>query len=168
MILDLDRIPLFAPNRFDFHDFLMGTAKDGKLRYYDEFFRYTDRQLERYHDYIQYMFPTDRKSKYELAPTVSVQDARCWGQEEPIVRNMRKAYKRMKQFYSDSERWITPNNHNYRRISRMLRSMRMFSLNNEADDFFSFVSDIYEKNESIIGSKTYEYWIKNNENNEGK
>ena len=83
---------------------------------------------------------------------------------ERIKANMQKSYIKIRKSYRLDRRpeWLTPNNHNFLRISRILRSLHVFGLNKEADEFFGYLSKIYENIPKIISEKTWEIWNERN------
>ena len=150
---------IFAPKTHDIEKFLSGTGKDYKGRSFTSILAYTNHQLECSHDYIQYIFPTDTSSMYVSAPIVSIEDAIKMRKNAAIQTNLHLATKRMIKFYSESKTWNTKNNHNFKRISRILRSLRLFGCDNDADLFYEFIisQDLQNVNE-----ETMSYWKKNN------
>ena len=91
-----------------------------------------------------------------------------------IIRNMRKSFERMLDFYGleytdgqvretiyfkeSLKRWCTPKNHNFLRITRILKSLKLFGLKKEAVAFFMKLRSIYRERYRIIGKNTYLYW----------
>lgn len=153
---------------YDVYGFLAGDAPDYKGRHFDGILERSNDWLEKCHDYIQLIFPIDRCSSYNLfAPVITISEAEELGKDPVIQENMRKAVKRMMDFYTETG-WITRNNHNCLRISRILRSLRLFHLDAEADDFYDFITKIADEHSGVINAKTRKYWEKNNEKiNEG-
>lgn len=148
---------------YNIHYFLTGDVPDYKGRYFDGILEHSNDWLEKCHDYIQLIFPTDKRSSYSLfAPVVTASEAEELSKDPVIRENMRKAVKRMMDFYAETD-WITRNNHNYLRISRILRSLRLFHLDAEADKFYEFVTEIADKHSDVITTKTRGYWERNNE-----
>ena len=148
---------------YDIRGFLMGNAPDYKGRYFNGILKRSNNYLEKCHTYIQFIFPIDKRSSYSLfAPVVTISEAEELGKDPVIRENMRKAVKRMMDFYAETN-WITRNNHNYLRISRILRSLRLFHLDAEADEFYDFITKIADKHTDVITTKTRGYWERNNE-----
>ena len=148
--------------------FLAGDIPDYKGRYFDGILERSNDWLEKCHDYIQLIFPTDKHSSYNLfAPVITAYEAEELSNDPIVQENMRKAVKRMMDFYAETG-WITRNNHNYLRISRILRSLRLFHLDAEADEFYDFITKIADEHTDVITTKTRGYWERNNEKiNEG-
>lgn len=151
---------IFAPKTHDIEEFLSGIGKDYKGRTFASILAYTNHQLECNHDYIQCIFPTDTPSMYVSVPIVSIEDAIKMRGNTAIQINLHLATKRMIKFYSESKTWNNKNNHNFKRISRILRSLRLFGCDNDADLFYEFVMSQDLQN---VNEKTMFYWKKNNE-----
>ena len=81
---------------------------------------------------------------------------------------MRMSLDRMKRFYGltpcvEEDRvrdWGQPWNHNMLRITRIIRSLRLFNIDNLAQSFYEECREALETN--VIGdfSLTYKYWEK--------
>jgi hypothetical protein len=62
------------------------------------------------------------------------------------------------EFTERAKRWLNSNNHNYLRITRILRSLTLLGLAAEAKEFFAALQRVYLTNTEKIGSYTYNYW----------
>lgn len=81
---------------------------------------------------------------------------------------MHNATERMIGFYTAKNwrgkyPWLTPHNHNYKHISRILRSLRMFGLDAEADLFYCCIIDIVSANPGVVDDTTKVFWATNNQ-----
>jgi hypothetical protein len=54
--------------------------------------------------------------------------------------------------------WICLFDHNYLRITRILKCLIAFGLENEALAFYECLRKIYHQDSDRIGSKTFQYW----------
>lgn len=54
--------------------------------------------------------------------------------------------------------WLTLNNHNMKRISRILRSLTILGLEDESAAFYTALLAIAEKNPKIISKRVLTYW----------
>lgn len=139
---------------------LLGTCFcDPYGRSYEDYLNQTPLQLEMRHNYIQYMFPTDIPSRYVDAPTISADDAYILGKNEAIREDLRLATEVMIKFFTNKKHW-KKYDHNFKRISRILRCLRIFGLDDKADRFYELVVPIVY---SIADEETKIYWIKNNQ-----
>lgn len=130
---------------------------------FHEFLSFDNIELEDNHSWIQWVFPTPEMSDYQYSPPCTLEDVKK--KNNPTIKaNMRRAYRKIRDFYSleRKDKWLTPGNHNFLRISRILRSLRVFGLNDEADEFFDFLTRLKKENSNIISDKTYEFWTRRN------
>ncbi|KAI0142538.1 opioid growth factor receptor conserved region-domain-containing protein [Hypoxylon sp. NC0597] len=143
--------------------------------------RLTDNEIERKHDYIQWLFPLAERSAHN--PTVPVLDYETImifrRHDDDLLReNVRLGLMRMAWFYGfDAEwedggltleaiegpvgkfrRWLRNRNHNHLRISRIIRSLRLLGMPHEAYVFYHTLletNDIWGK---PISATTLQHW----------
>jgi len=159
-------------------DFFKGSGTDDKGRTLEEILSFTDNELERVHNYIQRIFPLNEKSYADpTAPLLTEEDIEEFNLN-PIIRdNIEVVFSRMLRFYgfkyidskiylaeNFSERvseWITYRNHNYLRITRIIKFLKLVSFDKEAEEFFNILERIYSDKHlgKIIGENTYSYWM---------
>jgi hypothetical protein len=159
--------------------FYRGEGRDHRGRLLSHIHQYAFDDLERYHDYIQWLFPLPEPSGANpSAPLLSARDVAAFQSDHALRTTLLQSFRLMLQFYGldvagadDSvevvrganfdERsvvWLTPGNHNFLRISRILRSLSLLGLNGHAAAFLKCLEDIYAGNASIIGTTTVGYW----------
>jgi hypothetical protein len=114
----------------------------------------SDQELERRHDYIQWWFPLPEPSRaVPNSPRLSPEDLRAF--QTPMYQDrMRVSLARMLVFYALNPLWKRPRDHNYLRITRILRSLTLAGLREEALDFRDWV--IRQKPDA--GEQTLEFW----------
>jgi len=54
--------------------------------------------------------------------------------------------------------WITEDNHNFLRITRILTSMRVLGLETYVRALWQCLASVYEHEQNIIGQETYAFW----------
>lgn len=129
--------------------FYEGGGRDSEGRTIDEILAWDDEQLEYCHDYIQWLFPTDRPSAFNPdAPIVTLADREEFANRSELRGKLKRALLRMLSFYgfacidaaaglrikpgsnwdARKRNWLTPNNHNHLRITRMLTSLVLLGL----------------------------------------
>ena len=154
------------------YEFLRGNKKNYNRKSIYDIWEYSLEELETDHHYIQWLFPLQKRSINNLLCPV-VKDIRDIRDPE-IIRNMKKSFERMLEFYGleytdgqvketiyfkeSLKRWCTPKNHNFLRITRILKSLKLFGLKKEAVAFFMKLRSIYRERYRIIGKNTYLYW----------
>ncbi len=143
--------------------FLSGTAPDGEGRLLEEILSWPDDRLEQVHDFIQWLFPLEERSPVNPGAPVldAVTIAEIRGKPE-LQASVRRSYERMRRFYSHSRHWITPGNHNHLRITRILKCLRLVGLEEEAREFFAWLSSTYDeerrKPRPGITARSFEFW----------
>lgn len=158
--------------------FCRGDSPDMYGRLLGDMWDWSDHKLEITHDYIQWMFPTvERSYANPLAPHLEAEDVSQFGGDEEIRQNMRLSFRRILRFYgmewADSgepkvlrtrffaerkQKWFWKRNHNFYRITRILKSLRLAGLDIEARAFFKALSALYREEPSTVGSETFSFW----------
>lgn len=117
---------------------------------------YTDTRLEVEHDYIQWLFPLPEPSRFHPgAPILTAADIQVFHNSKDLKRIMRRALNRMWKFYKYNTHWLTPKNHNFMRITRILRSCTLCGLEKEAKDFLTWLQSL-----TIDVGVSMDYWKK--------
>ena len=176
--------------------FLSGEEIQGKIFKFkscEEFRKANDKNLESHHDYIQVVFPNLEQSGYANKDLYLNKNLEKWKelmQDEELRLKIQKNLKlnliRILKFFGfevtlgeDSE--ITklvakndgvafiPGNHNSLRLTRVLKCLKIFGLDNEYNLIINSINSNkeimtkIEKNPTL--KKSYEYWIKSKETN---
>ena len=126
-----------------------------------------DEDWELQHDFVQWLFATDEPSMFNPdAPVLDVATIARF-QADPLLRHrLRRAFDRWLAFCGvvrtdDGLAFDSPNpkvwfrqNHNWLRITRVLRSLNLLGLADEAQAFFILLATIRAK----IDPTTWRYW----------
>ena len=161
-------------------DFYFGTGTDHRDRKLREILAWDDERLESTHDYIQWLFPLPQPSQFNRhAPLLTDLERAAFRCSDQLRANVLRALGRMLAFYALSMRklpgheegrlrvvavagkkphWLSPGNHNYLRITRILTSLRLVGLAPWADAFFDALAHFYRDQPSVIGAETFGYW----------
>jgi len=142
-------------------------------------------RLEKTHDYIQWLFPLDEPSRCSPdAPVLTPEDIRIFNLNMNFKYSLYKSFLLMLDFYgyvfwiTDGEpfiyprnlsnrlkNWATPNNHNYLRITRILKSMTLLGCPEYAKMFLEVLKELWETcRPDSFGNQKYEegctlwYW----------
>ena len=164
-----------------------------KFKSCEEFRKASDKNLESHHDYIQVVFPNLERSGYANQDLYLNKNLEKWKelmQDEElrlkIQKNLNLNLIRILKFFGfevtlgeDSE--ITklvakndgvafiPGNHNSLRLTRVLKCLKIFGLDNEYNLIINSINsnkEIMTKiNKNLTLKKSYEYWIKSKETN---
>lgn len=160
--------------------FYLGRQPDLEGRTIQAIWAWDFETLEAVHDYIQWLFPLAERSAFNLnAPLVDQTVIQAFHDQPSLRQNLLRSLDVMLRFYglqrqsesttgiavtrldSYSDRqsiWVSRFNHNYLRITRMLRCLMMFGLENEAQAFYESLKEIYQQSGDRIGAETFQYW----------
>ena len=165
----------------DIINFLKGERRAGHDRLtFGEMLALRDGQLEECHDYVQELFPTPEKSKFN--PNAPVLDEETAGaiKEQGLGDKILLAYARFLDFYDiktlpdgqlafkDSlplshprRHWCKPNNHNHLRLTRIIRCLKLLGYGDRATALRRFLIGTYDKWVGNFATlETVEWWRK--------
>jgi hypothetical protein len=161
-------------------DFLRGRRADWAGRWLADIRTWNDTRLEDDHHYIQWLFPLTTESEAVFAPVLREYEVTEIRRDEHLQRELVASLRQMLAFYgfalsseggrplvAPSERyeerqsvWMTPGNHNYRRISRILGSLTLLELGAYARAFLIALEALYSTpaGASAIDGAALWYW----------
>lgn len=123
--------------------------------------------LETSHALIQWIFPLHEKSYHtKYSPVLSPDDIKELRASEIVRGNMKKLLDRFNQFYGLDKHlndglhlfWCNDGNHNLLRITRIIRSLRLFGMDDDAEHFYNQVIAIADKRKINEGTK--DFWAR--------
>jgi hypothetical protein len=129
-----------------------------------------DWAFEMCHDHIQWLFPLHEESSYRECEVLTEGDVKQLRDSASAKANMNVSLARFRLFLglpsapgepfeqSKVSQWCTPYNHNLLRITRVIRSARLFGLEAEALTFYADVRSVAR--EDRVGATTLRYWKK--------
>jgi Opioid growth factor receptor (OGFr) conserved region len=160
--------------------FYSGDGVDSEGRKLSEIWAWDFEELECAHDYIQWLFPLTEVSAFNSdAPLVNEEVVAAFAGDRQLRQNLLKSVTVMLKFYgwhgvvseaeelsieSASDRqareseWICPCDHNYLRITRILKCLMVFGLEQPALAFYTCLEQIYREWSDLIGGETFSYW----------
>ena len=139
--------------------FLRGDALTYDGRSLVELQNLADHALERSHNVVQWMFPTDIGSHYyQDAPVLTTEDIAIMQEDLVIEGAIQLSLTRMIWFYQANDYWITQKNHNFLRITRILRCLWLAGLKHDYVSLSKQLDDIYCDYPDIIGEETFTFW----------
>lgn len=153
--------------------FLTGNGTDKYGRTHGQILSMSDFKLETTHNYIQWLFPLDTPSNYADSIVLTDEMIAAFKADKEILDNLRLAFERMMRFYGFGRNdqgqlvivasrikmrvtWLNRGNHNFLRLTRILKSLRLFGLLDLERDLFAVLHDL--ANEYTFLSQPYEYW----------
>lgn len=161
--------------------FYLGKGYDYAGRTIEEIWSFPTHDLEDIHDFIQWIFPSFSRSEYnEHAPLLTDADIQEFRNSKRLQTNLIKSFEVMLAFYgfvrttdsrgnsvitkSDSFEkrtleWVEKENHNFLRITRILKCLRVLGLQKEALAFYKALDkEMNPAQKEIIGERTYNFW----------
>jgi len=161
-------------------NFLLNKGVNAQGKRITDLWAYPLTKLEYTHNYIQWLFPTNEPSASNpFAPYLESNSIHDYSElTSDDIALMRKnilksldvmlnfyGYKRNRtdfyfatDFVKKSKNWLTRKNHNYLRITRILKSLHIFGLGKYAEGFLKVLEMTYNNNECVIGAETFSYW----------
>jgi hypothetical protein len=162
--------------------FFLGVGTDHQGRKLSQVVQKSDRWLEETHDYIQWLFPLDAESQFNPHAPVLTDDVRAAftnpgsSDRNTLQQNFGLAIHRMLVFYGYSsspgladvsptsewrdmaDNWLTDGNHNFMRMTRMLRSMMLLGRQELARSFHECLVAAARVHPSVISKRTLGFW----------
>ena len=145
----------------NFVNFLTNNEPDFKNRFLKDIWNFSDEDIEYTHDFIQLLFPLNEKSS-------AISNGIYLDSNEAILsikanklatENIVKSSKWFLSFLARNSHWKRKHDHNYLRITRIIKSLRLLVSDQEANKFYeSFMQLIDENLISRINSTTLHYW----------
>src|SRR5262249_5115577 len=133
----------------------------------EQVLEWDDEDWELQHDFIQWLFATDEQSMFNADAPVLDAPAIARFRTDPLLRHrLRRSFDRWLAFCGvvrtdDGLAFDNPNprvwdrrTHNWLRITRVLRSLNLLGLTDEAQVFFALLTSI----QSRIDPATWGYW----------
>ena len=159
-------------------NFYAGRTNSSGYSFDDIIYRWTDDQWEGTHDFIQWVFPLDEKSKHNVkAPVLTYREIVAFQTSNMLRQRMLMAFERFlsfvglkcktnsyggvtiakaKDFSGKLNVWSKPN-HNWLSVTRVLKSLCLMGLDNHASALQVFVLEL--KTEGYpIEDETINHW----------
>lgn len=157
-------------------DFYRGEAADAEGRRLEDVWRWSDEEWEEVHDFIQWLFPLPERSRFNPdAPLLSEDDVAAFQADKELRERLFLSYVRFLSFAGltvgeggkvidgpnlaarapDVWQW---QNHNWLRISRVLRSLSLLGLQKQARALYAWLHAAHEARRFPIDETTFRYW----------
>ncbi len=165
-------------------DFYRGTGSDAAGRSIDQVWAFDHHQLEKVHDYIQWLFPLSTASKYNPnAPLLDAETAKVFCEDAELKAGLLKSLSLMLDFYglklsaggqpqivkaanygARKNNWqdAPPGflNHNLLRLTRMLESLNVLGCPEYSTALFICLQTVQGEEPFKIPSQTLKFWQK--------
>lgn len=150
-------------------------------RMLSDLWEYSLEKKEDEHQYIQWMWPIKSASRAQpgaLGPVIDNEFAKRLQADKKVQECARTSFKKMLEFYGlhydekakrvvlaknfneRSNVWLTRDNHNHYRITRILESLGHFGLRTEAKAFFQCLKQLKIEMMDSISNASMEMWCK--------
>lgn len=157
-------------------EFYQGLSTDNCGRKITDIHKFNHEDLEYTHDYIQWLFPLLELSLYNSnAPILTDEDVLEFINNKEIKGNLLISFYIMLDFYGfqinkelfitrsftfaeRSKVWLTPENHNFLRITRILHSLTILGCGPHAISFYECLANVYREFPDTVSRKTIEFW----------
>jgi hypothetical protein len=140
--------------------FLTGVGLDGAGRSLAQVLALDDAELERRHDFIQWLFPLPEASRAVAgAPVLSADDVRQLRDSPAAQANLRAAAARMSHFYAQTAHWLALHDHNHLRITRIIKSLRLLTGDAAADAFREAILNRVSGQRRTVSQMSLEFWM---------
>jgi hypothetical protein len=159
--------------------FYRGEGTDTEGRWLQDLWDWKDDDLEAVHDFIQWLFPLPEPSRFNPhAPLLSDEDIVAMRTDARVQANLLFSFQRILQFLGltvkpESESvevivglnfsarvpdvWAMPN-HNWLRITRILRSLQLLGRERECRKLYDRLAVLYRTRRYPISEATFQYW----------
>jgi len=156
--------------------FYIGSHPDNRGRTLSKILQQDDCWFEVAHDYIQWLFPNEEKSRITPgSPTITAEIKKEFMSDEILQQHLRASFYRILVFYgltitdrgivkSDNWEnrklnWFIEDTHNNSRITRILKCLCALGLKNEALQFHHTLVDLVQNEKDCgIGKVAQQYW----------
>lgn len=160
--------------------FYRGDGRDHRGRSLRDIHEFDFYELEFNHDYIQWLFPLPEPSGVNAsAPILTKADIDRFLSDEALRTRLLQSFKLMLSFFGfelaesagagtvtvstashfdERHAWLQAGNHNFLRITRILRSLTLLGCSRYAAAFLECLERIYADHAVTIGATTVGYW----------
>jgi hypothetical protein len=158
--------------------FYRGKSTDAEGRSLEEILAWDDDDLEAVHDFIQWLFPLPEASQFNPnAPLLTEKEIAVFKKEPVLQANLLKSFERILRFLGlalaedgnvaegknfsagNADVWAMPN-HNWLRISRILRSLTLLGMETKAQALYRLLEAFYKSGKYPIPANTFQFWTK--------
>ena len=145
----------------NFENFLINAEPDFKDRFLNDIWNFSDEDIEHTHDFIQLLFPLNEQSNSVFhGHYLNTNSAIISIQSNDLAKsNIVKSSKWFLSFLKRNSHWRRKHDHNYLRVTRVIKSLRLLVSDEEADIFYKlFMELLDDRHKEKINSLTLSYW----------
>ncbi len=159
--------------------FYCGRGRDDRERLLEDILAFSFDELERTHDYIQWLFPLfERSGANPGAPVLDEATAAAFRSDRALRQQVERSLQLMLRFYGlevttarGAERidrsdrfderkrtWLTPGNHNFLRLTRILTFLSILRTDELSRALLECLERIAAEFPEIVSEDTLKYW----------
>lgn len=139
--------------------FLGGVGPDSHGRRLSDIWAFSDAEIERTHDFIQWLFPlADASLSVPGSPTLTPEATAALAASEGPKNSILKSGKWYLGFLSRTSHWRVKYNHNHLRITRAIKSTRLLVSDAEANSFRDGVFSLLREDSVLIDERAKSFW----------
>jgi hypothetical protein len=155
-------------------DFYRLHEPDSEGRMLSDLWGWSTEQLELVHDFIQWMFPLDEPSAFNPdAPLVTEADRQAFRDDPQLQEALRRSFTVFLHFlglqqnpdgtvttashFEDRSGLWKYSNHNWLRITRVLKSLRLLGLEAQARALFACLQHLHV-DKGLVSERSYDFW----------
>ena len=139
--------------------YLAGRGTDARGRTASDVIALSDRELERSHDWVQWLFPLPTQSSaVPDAPILSKADLAAIKADATALATLQRAVDRMIVFYDSTDHWLQRFDHNHLRITRILQSVRLLLGQSSAQVLYDRLMARHDSAGAPVNSNSLRYW----------
>jgi hypothetical protein len=159
--------------------FHAGTGPDHRGRRIADVLAYDHEALELHHDYIQWLFPLEEPSGVmPFAPRLDPACRAAFARDPACRAALRRAFATMCDFYgfvlderqepprlargphfaARAREWVTPGNHNFLRLTRILKCLVALDEAPRARALLACLEAVHAERSATIGARTLAFW----------
>lgn len=148
-------LPIAGP----LHAYLTGIGPDSRGRLVTDVLGFSDQQLEDVHDYIQWLFPLPTRSAAQPdAPVLTGAEIAAIRDDKQVANTLELAARRMLRFYRGTDRWLTWQDHNHLRITRIIKSLKLLIGPASAHHFHHAILALHDAAGGPINPHSLRFW----------
>ena len=143
----------------DIVGFLEGKTPDHRGRMLSMLWKQNDDHAENNHDYIQWMFPLEEPSQaVNGAPVLNDFDIDEIRENQLAIENLEESASWFLEFLERNDHWIISYNHIHLRITRAIKSLRLLTSDQAANEFRDKVISLAGNKLNLVDQKARDFW----------
>ena len=140
--------------------FLGGSGPDSRGRRLSDIWAFSDTEIERTHNFIQWLFPLAEPSlSVPGSPTLTSCDIAALRLSNAAKTSIVKSGEWYADFLSKNPHWKAKYDHNHLRITRAIKSLRLLVSDDEANRFRNNVFALLGDDAELIDEKARSFWL---------